>query len=94
MSHKNKDTKEKMRNWELQAEQESQQDLRNQNEHMNNKYQQVKNQYTNFNNVQKDDNKSNTFRNDSDLVDKNSYMRYELNNTFEDKDDKKHKSIK
>lgn len=50
MAGKNKDVKKQMQNWELQQKQESQQDLRNQNEYMNDKYQQMKSNYTGFNN--------------------------------------------
>lgn len=32
------------------------------------------------------DKSSNIYRNNSDLINKNSYMIYELNNTFNDKD--------
>lgn len=37
-----KDINKQMRNWELQQKQVSQQDLREQNEHMNDKYRQMK----------------------------------------------------
>ena len=88
MPHKNKNVDKLMRNWELQQKQESQQDLREQYEYMNDKYQQMKNNnHANFSNIRKEDNE--IYRNNSDLADKNSYMRYELNNTFNDKDDKK-----
>lgn len=87
MSHKKKDVNQQMQNWELQQEKESQQNLRNQNEHMNDKYQQMKNNYISFSNKKSSDDV--VYRNNSDLADKNSYMRYELNNTFDDKDDKK-----
>lgn len=50
----------------------------------------VRSDYTGFNNVL-NRNKINLFKNNSDLVNKNTYMRYELNNTFKDKDDKKNK---
>lgn len=53
MAGKNKDVKKQMQNWELQQKQESQQDLRNQNEYMNDKYQQMKSNYTGFNNKNK-----------------------------------------
>jgi len=88
MPDKNENGNEKMRNWELQQKQKSQQDLRDQNEHMNDKYRHMKNNYISFNNVHKDEDEA-IYRNISDLADKNSYMRYELNNTFDDKDDKK-----
>lgn len=85
MSHKNNDIKKQMQNWELQQKQESQQDLREQNEHMNDKYQEMKNNYISFTSKKEDNNEA-VYRNDSNLADKNSYMHYELNNTFNDKD--------
>ena len=85
MAGKNKDVKKQMQNWELQQKQESQQDLRNQNEYMNDKYQQMKSNYTGFNN-KKTNSEEAVFKNESSLTDKNPYMRYELNNTFNDKD--------
>ena len=87
MSHKNKDINKQMQNWQLQQKQQSQQDLRDQNEHMNDKYQQMKNNYISFSN-KKSNNEEPVYRSNSDLADKNSYMRYELNNTFKDKDHK------
>lgn len=92
MQHKNKDVKEQMRNWELQQKQKGQQEIRDKYESMNDKYQQMKSDYTsfNFNNV-KENNNDALFNKSSDLVNKNPYMRYELNNTFDDKDDKKGK---
>lgn len=83
-----KDINKQMRNWEEQQKQKSQKDLRDQNEHMNDKYRQMKNNYISFTN-KKEDNSEAIYRNDSDLADKNSYMQYELNNTFNDKDSKK-----
>ena len=88
MSHENKNVDKLMRDWELQQKQEGQQDLRDQYEYMNNKYQQMKNNYTSFSNVSKG---SEIYNGSSDLADENGYMRYELNNTFNDKDDKKEK---
>ena len=49
---------------------------------MANKYQ--NNQSNNKEN--KNNKNQDTYRNDSELSDKNSYMVYELNNTFDDKD--------
>lgn len=83
MPHKNKNVDKLMRNWELQQKKESQQDLREQYEYMNDKYQQMKNNYTSFSNVREEGN--DIYNGSSDLADKNGYMRYELNNTFEDK---------
>lgn len=88
MSHKNEDIKKQMYNWELQQKQESQQDLRELNEHMNDKYQQMKNNYISFTS-KKEENNGEVYSNDSNLADKNSYMQYELNNTFDDKEHKK-----
>ena len=86
----NNNVHEQMRNWELQQKQEGQKELRDKYEHMNDKYQQMKNDYLSFNNVnKKDDNDDAIYNKSSDLADKNSYMRYELNNTFKNKDDKK-----
>ena len=88
MSHKNEDIKKQMYNWELQQKQESQQDLRELNEHMNDKYQQMKNNYISFTS-KKEENNGEVYSNDSNLADKNSYMQYELNNNFDDKEHKK-----
>lgn len=88
MSHKNEDIKKQMHNWELQQKQESQQDLRELNEHMNDKYQQMKNNYISFTS-KKEENNGEVYSNDSNLADKNSYMQYELNNNFDDKEHKK-----
>jgi hypothetical protein len=85
----NKNVHEQMRNWELQQKQKGQQELRDKFEYMNDKYQQMKNNYTSFSNIHKDDNDDAIYSESSDLADKNSYMRYELNNTFKNKDDKK-----
>ena len=81
----NKNINEQLRNWELQQKQEEQKQLRNKYEYMNDKYQQMKNNYTN--NARKNDDA--IYDNSSDLADKNGYMRYELNNTFKNKDDKR-----
>jgi len=51
----------------------------------------MKNSYSSFRNVHKNDNDDAVFNKSSDLADDNSYMRYELNNTFKNKDDKKNK---
>jgi hypothetical protein len=88
MSHKNEDIKKQMHKWELQQKQESQQDLRELNEHMNDKYQQMKNNYISFTS-KKEENNGEVYSNDSNLADKNSYMQYELNNNFDDKEHKK-----
>jgi hypothetical protein len=48
----------------------------------------MKNDYSSFRNVRKDENDDAIFNSSSDLADKNSYMQYELNNTFKDKEDK------
>lgn len=40
----------------------------------------------NNNDNKKSNDNENIYRNNSELADKNSYMVYELNNTFEDKD--------
>jgi DNA anti-recombination protein RmuC len=84
-----KSVEEQLRNWQLQQKQEGQQELRNKYEYMNEKYRQMKNDYSNFRNVRKNDDDDAVFNKSSELADKNSYMRYELNNTFQDKDDKK-----
>lgn len=81
----NKNINEQLRNWELQQKQEEQKQLRNKYEYMNDKYQQMKNNYTN--NARKNDDA--IYNKSSDLADKNGYMRYELNNTFKNKDDKR-----
>lgn len=86
----NNNVHEQMRNWELQQKQESQKELRNKYEYMNDKYQSMKNDYSSFRNVRKDDNEA-IYKNSSDQTDENPYMRYELNNTFKNKDDKKEK---
>ena len=85
----NKNVHEQMQNWELQQKQKGQQELRDKYEYMNDKYQQMKNKYTSFSNIHKDDNDGAIYNESSDLADSNSYMRYELNNTFKNKDDKK-----
>jgi hypothetical protein len=87
----NKNIHEQMRNWELQQKQKSQKELRAKYEYMNDKYQQMKNSYSSFRNVHKNDNDDAVFNKSSDLADDNSYMSYELNNTFKNKDDKKNK---
>ncbi|NLK64481.1 MAG: hypothetical protein GX289_05230 [Tissierellia bacterium] len=87
----NKNVREQMRNWQLQQKQEGQKELRDKYEYMNDKYQQMKSDYTNFNNVHKDMDNEAIYNKSSDLADKNPYMRYELNNTFKNKDDKKEK---
>ena len=48
----------------------------------------AKNQGKKDNNIdnKKSNGNENIYRNNSELADKNSYMVYELNNTFEDKD--------
>ncbi|HOW22427.1 MAG TPA: hypothetical protein PLV23_02220 [Sedimentibacter sp.] len=84
-----KNVEEQLRNWQLQQKQEGQQELRNKYEYMNEKYRQMKNDYSSFKNVNQNDNDDAVFNKSSNLADKNSYMRYELNNTFQDKDDKK-----
>ncbi|MDI9495447.1 MAG: hypothetical protein QM227_04215 [Bacillota bacterium] len=83
-----KNVEKQMRNWQLQQKQEGQKELRNKYEDMNHKYQQMKNDYSSFRNVRKDENDDAIFNSSSDLADKNSYMQYELNNTFKDKEDK------
>lgn len=85
----NKNINEQLRNWELQQKQEEQKQLRNKYEYMNDKYQQMKNNYISFSNIHKNDNDDAIYNKSSDLADKNGYMRYELNNTFKNKDDKR-----
>ena len=80
----NKNENKMMQNWVLQQKQESQEDLRKQNEHMNDKYQQMKNDYISFSNTSAP--KEEIYKINSELQNKNTYMSYELNNTFNHKD--------
>ncbi|HNZ82798.1 MAG TPA: hypothetical protein PLL21_02110 [Sedimentibacter sp.] len=84
----NDNVHEQMQNWELQQKQESQKELRDKYEYMNDKYQKMKNDYTSFKSARRDKNEE-IYNNSSDQTGKNPYMRYELNNTFKNKDDKK-----
>ena len=72
MSHKNKDVKK--HTGQLQSE------------GLKGKYLEVRSDYTGFNNVRKNKNENPIFRSNSNLINRNPYMRYELNNTFQHKD--------
>lgn len=91
MPRKNDDIREEMRNWELQQKQKGQQEIRDKIESMNDKYRQLKSDYKNFNFNNSTEDKNPPYNNSSEQADKNSYMLYELNNTFSNKDDKESK---
>lgn len=81
IKRKNNNIQNKLNNWEEQLEMKSQQNLRNQELKMINNYTN-RISSTNYD-------EDNLYKNSDDLTNKNSYMKYELNNTFNDKDSSK-----